>query len=298
MLLFYVDKNRCFIYNVFSNYYQKMYKEYVNKRIESLSEFAPVLGIYNRRGFISKLVNLMAENNSSEYLLTLVSYIKEGRVRYSVPPVNSIVNAIRLSNEEYILASIDEEIIAAVLKSDGRKHASAELAADISTKVNASYRGAIELKTDHIAVISKYITSADIFEIDTLITELTDELKGKMMSLSSGMFSYKDRFIALRDDIFRHPEKEWNIEAIIRSMGISKSHFQRIYKELFDTSCKEDIITSRIEKAKWLLENTIIPVTQIAEQCGYLNSSHFIRQFGTRVEMTPSDYRKKFSKEQ
>lgn len=276
----------------------KMYKDYVNKRIESLSEFAPVLGIYNRRGLISKLVNLMAENNSSEYLLTLVSYIKEGRVRYSVPPVNSIVNAIRLSNEEYILASIDEEIIAAVLKSDGRKHASAELAADISTKVNASYRGAIELKTDRIAVISKYITSADIFEIDTLITELTDELKGKMMSLSSGMFSYKDRFIALRDDIFRHPEKEWNIEAIIRSMGISKSHFQRIYKELFDTSCKEDIITSRIEKAKWLLENTIIPVTQISEQCGYLNSSHFIRQFGTRVEMTPSDYRKKFSKEQ
>lgn len=80
--------------------------------------------------------------------------------------------------------------------------------------------------------------------------------------------------------------------------GISKSHFHRIYKELFDTSCKEDIITSRIEKAKWLLENTIVPVTQIAEQCGYLNISHFIRQFGNRVEMKPSDYRKKFSKEQ
>lgn len=276
----------------------RMYKDYVNKRIESLSEYAPVLGIYNRRGLISKLVGLMAENNSSEYLLTLVSYIKEGRVRYSVPPVNSIVNAVRLSDERYILASIDEEIIAVVIKSDGRKHTSSEMAVDISDKVNASYKGAIELKTDRIAVITKSVTSADIFEIDTLIAELTDELKGKMMSLGSGMFSYRDRFVALRDDIFRHPEKEWNIEAVIRSMGISKSHFQRIYKELFDTSCKEDIITSRIEKARWLLENTIIPVTQIAEQCGYLNSSHFIRQFGSRVEMTPSDYRRKFSKEQ
>ncbi len=275
----------------------RMYKEYVNKRIESLSEFAPVLGIYNRRGLISKLVGLMTENNSSEYLLILVSYIKEGRVRYSVPPVNSIVNAIRLTDKGYILASIDEEIIGAVVRNDERKISSYELAVEITDKVNASYKGAIELKTDRIAVISKVVTSADIFEIDTLISELTDELKGKMMSLSSGMFSYKDRFIALRDDIFRHPEKEWNIEAIIRSMGISKSHFQRIYKELFDTSCKEDIITSRMEKAKWLLENTIIPVTQIAEQCGYFNSSHFIRQFGSRVEMTPSDYRKKFRKE-
>lgn len=275
----------------------RMYKEYVNKRIESLSEFAPVLGIYNRRGLISKLVGLMTENNSSEYLFIVISYIKEGRVRYSVPPVNSIVNAIRLTDKGYILASIDEEIIGAVVRNDERKISSYELAVEITDKVNASYKGAIELKTDRIAVISKVVTSADIFEIDTLISELTDELKGKMMSLSSGMFSYKDRFIALRDDIFRHPEKEWNIEAIIRSMGISKSHFQRIYKELFDTSCKEDIITSRMEKAKWLLENTIIPVTQIAEQCGYFNSSHFIRQFGSRVEMTPSDYRKKFRKE-
>lgn len=275
----------------------KMYKNYVNKRIESLSEFAPVLGIYNRRGLISKLVGLMTDNNSSEYLLILVSYIKEGRVHYSVPPINSIVNAMRLSSDEYILASIDEEIIAAVIKSDGKKYTIAELAIDISDKVNASYRGAIELKTDRIAVISKTLTSADIFEIDTLISVLTDELKGKMMSFSSGMFSYKDRFMALRDDIFRHPEKEWNIESIIRSMGISKSHFHRIYKELFDTGCKEDIITARIGKIKWLLENTIIPITQVAEQCGYVNNSHFIRQFSSRVEMTPSEYRKKFHKE-
>lgn len=34
----------------------RMYKEYVNKRIESLSEFAPVLGIYNRRGLINRLM--------------------------------------------------------------------------------------------------------------------------------------------------------------------------------------------------------------------------------------------------
>ena len=148
----------------------------------------------------------MADNNSSEYLLILVSYIKEGRVRYSVPPINSIVNAMRLSKDEYILASIDEEIIAAVIKNDGKKLTSTEVAVDISDKVNASYRGAIELKTDRIAVISKTLTSADIFKIDNLMSVLTDELKGKMMSLSSGMFSYKDRFIALRDDIFRHPE--------------------------------------------------------------------------------------------
>ena len=86
--------------------------------------------------------------------------------------------------------------------------------------------------------------------------------------------------------------KEWNIEAAGRSLGVSKSHFNWIYKGLFGTSCKEDIISSRIKKAKWLLENTSLPVSQISEQCGYANNSHFIRQFNERTGQTPSDYRK------
>ena len=53
-----------------------------------------------------------------------------------------------------------------------------------------------------------------------------------------------------------------------------------------------------MKKAKWLLENTSLPVSQIAEQCGYANNSHFIRQFNERTGQTPSDYRKnKLSKE-
>lgn len=275
----------------------KMYKDYVNKQIESLSEYAPVLGIYNRRGLISKMIGLMSDNNSCEYLLTFISYIKESRIKYTVPPLNSIVNALRLSDEEYILASINEEIIATVIKTDGRNISSYELITDILKKIKNSYKGAIELKSERIAIISKIITSADVFDIDSIISHMTEELKGKIVDLGSGMFNYKDSFINLRNDIYQNPEKEWNIENILHNLGISRSHFHRLYKEIFNTSCKEDIITSRIEKAKWMLENTIVPVSQIAEQCGYLNISHFIRQFRLRTDMTPSDYRKLLKKE-
>ncbi len=274
----------------------KMYKEYINKRIESLSEFAPVLGIYNKRGFITKMIGLMAEDSNSEYMLIVMSYIKEGRVKYTVPPINSIVNAIHLSDDRFILASIEEEIIAVVIKAEDEQFSSNKLAQEISEKVKASYKGAIDLKAELIVLLSTKISSADVFRIDSLICDMTDELKGKMLSLSSGMFSYKDSFASLRDEIFKNPEKDWNIEALARRMDISRSHFQRLYKEIFEVSCKEDIITARIDKAKWLLENTIIPVTQVSEQCGYFNGSHFIRQFGTRVDMTPSDYRRKYGK--
>lgn len=269
-----------------------MYKDYVNKRIESLSEFAPVLGVYNKRGLINKLIGIMAENSNSAVTLAMLSYIKEDRVHYGVPPINSIVNAIRIGNSKAVLASISDDIIAVVL-TDGKQLADEqELAQYIADSVTSSYRGTVEIKQERIAAVCGSVAQTDIFIIDSFIGEMEEKLRGRIISQSSGSFSYKERFIALRNDIMKHPEKDWNLEAVNRRMGLSKSHFHRLYKEFFDTSCKEDIITSRLEKVKWLLGNTSLSVAQISEQCGYANISHLIRQFSSRTGMTPSAYRK------
>ena len=271
----------------------RMYKDHVNKRIESLSEFAPVLGIYNKRGLINKLMNMIAENENPQLSLILLAYIKEERVHYGIPPVNTIVNAIRISNDKAVLASIGEDIIA--FASDEMIN-EGELSQTIAEKVRSSYKGSVEIKPERIAAVFCSVTRADIFRIESLISNAEDRLKGKMISISSGIFSYKDRFRALRDDIFRTPEKDWNIEDITHSMGLSRSHFHRIYREFFCTSCKEDIITARMKKVRWLLENTSHSTTQIAYQCGYSNYSHFIKQFTLREGMSPSAYRKAYGK--
>ena len=271
----------------------RMYKDHVNKRIESLSEFAPILGVYNKRGLISKLMNIMAENSNAVLTLTLLSYIKEERVHYSVPPVNSIVNALRLKESDPVLACINDDIIACVKEdSDVSEQA---FVRSVAENVRFSYHGAVEIKQERIAAVTMKIQASEIFAIDDMIKEMEDKLRGRIISICSGSFSYKDRFTSLRDDISRCPEKDWNIESITRSMGLSKTHFHRIYRELFASSCKEDIIAFRIEKAKWLLENTSLPVSHIAEQCGYSNNSHFIRQFSSHTGSTPSDYRKQKS---
>lgn len=81
-------------------------------------------------------------------------------------------------------------------------------------------------------------------------------------------------------------------------MGLSKTHFHRIYKEFYGSSCKDDIICSRLEKVRWMLDNTTLTIVQIAEECGYSNNSHLIRQFTGRTGMTPSAYRKRNNKGQ
>ena len=148
------------------------------------------------------------------------------------------------------------------------------------------------MQEQSITVVKGTIRSSDIFEIEERIRRMEEELRGKALSLRSGAFPYQERLQALRDSIFQEPQCDWNMDDITRSLGISKSHFQRIYKELFDSSCKEDIIRSRMERAKWLLQNTELRIADIAEQCGYVNTSHFIRQFTAKVGASPSAYRK------
>ena len=75
-------------------------------------------------------------------------------------------------------------------------------------------------------------------------------------------------------------------------MAISRSHFQRLYKQLFGVTAKDDMISARIKRAMQLLANTDMRIQEVAEQCGYNNESHFMRQFKDKCGMTAAQYRK------
>ncbi|HBB19334.1 MAG TPA: AraC family transcriptional regulator [Ruminococcus sp.] len=270
----------------------KLYKAYVNARIEALSEFAPVLGIYNRRGLISRLTGLLSDSSDTVYGLCLLTYLKQERQHDTVPPINAIVHAMRLSEKDLLLASLDEQTIAFLAPEKELSGSPQALSAQIAKQVGQVYRTALNIKEEQIVIVRSSVTYEDIFSIEELLRSMESELKGKALSLRSGAFSYQERLQALRETIFREPQRDWNMDEITRSLGVSKSHFQRIYKELFGTTCKEDIIQSRLSRAKWLLENTQLLIADVAEQCGYSNTSHFVRQFTARIGEPPSAYRK------
>lgn len=109
---------------------------------------------------------------------------------------------------------------------------------------------------------------------------------------NDGSGSYYDKMSILRSQIYNMPYHEWNIEGLAHQLTMSKSYFQHLYKEIFGISVMNDVIQSRIEHSKYLLSTTDIPIIRIAEMCGYKCELHFMRQFKTRMQMTPSEYRK------
>jgi len=103
--------------------------------------------------------------------------------------------------------------------------------------------------------------------------------------------TYYDKLFILRSKIYNKPYQDWNVEGLAHQLAMSKSYFQHLYKSIFGVSVMNDVINSRIEHSKYLLSTTDMPISQIAEMCGYKCESHFMRQFKARIEMTSTEYR-------
>lgn len=105
-----------------------------------------------------------------------------------------------------------------------------------------------------------------------------------------------EKICMLRNKILKNPELPWSIDSIADSMYLSKSYLQKIYKTYFGKGIIEEMIEFRIEKAKELLANTSITITEIAKECGYSSYNYFVRQFKSAVGSSPTKYRENIKK--
>lgn len=124
--------------------------------------------------------------------------------------------------------------------------------------------------------------------IDNLLTHLlTIQTKNNMQTISTS------------DDIrclIKYMENNYNqpltLDFLSNFAGISKYYLSREFKKYTDFSPNDYLISLRINRAKSLLVNTDLTVTQIAHEVGIHNINNFINLFKKKVRMTPIQYRK------
>lgn len=158
------------------------------------------------------------------------------------------------------------------------------------------------IKLDSIAELSVFISmmcrekfSANILKsdsLDLLIKMFFIKLSEKIhMSANSSFGGWHEKMSLLRFEIYNMPSHDWNIDGLAHELTMSRSSFQHLYKQMFGVTPMNDVISSRVEHAKYLLRSTGYTVTHIAQMCGYSSNIHFMRQFKQRTGMTPSEYR-------
>ena len=95
----------------------------------------------------------------------------------------------------------------------------------------------------------------------------------------------------IRSQIYNEPFVTYSVDLLAKEATLSRSSFQHIYRELFQTTVSKDIISARIDYARYLLASTSFSVSQIASMCGYHSDVYFMRQFKATLGVTPSQYR-------
>ena len=74
--------------------------------------------------------------------------------------------------------------------------------------------------------------------------------------------------------------------------NLSKNQFIRVFRKAFGTTPIDYLVHRRLQKARELLENTSLSISQIAFDTGFTDSNYFSRRFRQETGKSPRDYRK------
>jgi transcriptional regulator GlxA family with amidase domain len=82
--------------------------------------------------------------------------------------------------------------------------------------------------------------------------------------------------------------EEWPITRLASVSGVSEAHFARSFRDAFGVPPHRYLLTRRIERAKALLRDTDLPITDIAFQTGWNSLGTFGRVFRDVTGERPS----------
>lgn len=104
---------------------------------------------------------------------------------------------------------------------------------------------------------------------------------------------YADRFNTVMDYIDSHYMEELKLDDIASSVGFSKYHFSRLFKQYTNYTLCSYICHRRIKVAEELLEQSDLSITEVAIKSGFPSISTFNRLFKQYKGCSPSEYREK-----
>ena len=87
-------------------------------------------------------------------------------------------------------------------------------------------------------------------------------------------------------------DSDITVAQVAEAVNLSEGYLQRLYKRERGISLMDKVLWMRIEKAKLLLENSTLPVIDVAVAAGFNSRQHFSSTFTRLVGCSPAAWRK------
>ena len=91
-----------------------------------------------------------------------------------------------------------------------------------------------------------------------------------------------------------HPDADLSVQALADRMAMSLRSFSRLFLSETGLTPAEYAERARADAARCKLEQTLVPVEIIAEECGFGNAERMRRTFQRLYHTSPADYRARF----
>jgi LacI family transcriptional regulator len=92
--------------------------------------------------------------------------------------------------------------------------------------------------------------------------------------------------------IREHAHEYVGVEDVLRAAPVSRRSLERKFKETLGRSPYREIMQVRLERVRELLEDTDIPIGEVARRTGFGSPQHLANVFRERFGSTPTEYRR------
>ncbi len=140
-------------------------------------------------------------------------------------------------------------------------------------------------------------------------SKITAQIKTKIILLQFILEMWKQGFVIENDtsgrnmvekEMVSYVQQNFTGKISLKEFGeqfhLSEKYISRYFKEHFHIALSQYVTYLRLEHAKQLLQDTDIPITEVAMQSGYQNVSYFIRSFKKAYGVSPLKYKKGIGK--
>ncbi|MGL4336255.1 MAG: helix-turn-helix domain-containing protein [Turicibacter sp.] len=251
-----------------------------------------------------------------------IIYVKKGNVNIGVNdrPIRLQEGEIYIINGgevHYFFASPDSErsvlIFDAALFQDvsfmnrnGRS-----LKSQISKIVNSSHEWDNDLSNQVKKIIDEinsecsqkddgyvYALKAKMFELITLIYRKIPLKSEADIVVSKLTYTEQSEILDKLDLVFDYIEEHYkdtiSLEEVAEYIGFSHFYFTKFFKKNTGMTFVTFLNYYRLNKAKWMLTHTNVPISEVAYEAGFQSVKTFYRLFKQEANMSPLQYQKQY----
>ncbi|WP_299820389.1 DJ-1/PfpI family protein [uncultured Roseibium sp.] len=103
------------------------------------------------------------------------------------------------------------------------------------------------------------------------------------------------RFESLHEWIADNIDKDLRVDVLAERANMSPRNFARLYTQQIGTTPAKAVESLRIDAARRSLEESELPVSEVARRCGFGDDERMRRSFIRVLHVSPSDYRQRFA---